>query len=188
MLKNKSFKHQIRIVKLFFIKSVWKKKLEYKVIDNFITKKQLKDIVNLITGINFSWYFQEQINHNHSKKDLSFYFTHLLFINNKINSHYYNLFSPILNKLEAKSLIRVKVNCYSNTHKVKEHKSHEDYDYTHKGCIFYFNSCDGYTKLNDGTKIESVANRALFFDPSISHQSTTCTNAKARFNMNINYF
>ena len=53
--------------------------------------------------------------------------------------------------------------------------------------MFYFNTCDGYTKLNDGTKVESVANRALFFDPSIPHQSTNCTNAKARFNININY-
>ena len=42
--------------------------------------------------------------------------------------------------------------------------------------------------LADGTKIKSVANRALLFDPFEFHSSTTTTDAKARFNMNVNYF
>jgi hypothetical protein len=109
-------------------------------------------------------------------------------MDNKINSNAFDLFSPIIKKLNAKSLIRVKINCYPCTEVIKENESHKDYEYDHKGFIYYFNTCDGYTKLNDGTKIDSVANRALFFNPSIPHQSTTCTNAKARFNMNINYF
>ena len=50
------------------------------------------------------------------------------------------------------------------------------------------NTCDGYTKLKDGTKIDSVANRVLLFDPSKEHCSTTTTNVPARFNININYF
>jgi len=163
-------------------------KIEYKTIDNFISKKELKNINKIIMGKNFPWYFQDQINSKHSKNDTSFYFTHLLYIDNKINSNYYDLFSPILNKLEIKSLIRIKVNCYPNTQKIIENKPHKDYKYKHKGCIFYFNSCNGYTKLKDDTKINSIENRVLFFDPSINHQSTTCTNTKARFNMNINYF
>ena len=44
------------------------------------------------------------------------------------------------------------------------------------------------TILNDDIMIESVENRVLLFDPSLPHSSTTCTNAKARFNININYF
>jgi hypothetical protein len=164
-----------------------KKKLNHKVINDFLTKKELQNLINVVMGNNFSWFFQEKVNINHSKKDTSLYFTHLLFENNNINSDYYNYFNVIIKKLNAKSLIRVKVNCYPNTHKLIENKPHYDYNYPHKGCVFYFNTCDGYTKLNDGTKVESVANRALFFDPSIPHQSTNCTNAKARFNININY-
>ncbi len=164
-----------------------KKKLKYEVINNFLIKKELQNLINVVMSNNFSWFFQEKININHSKKDNFLYFTHLLFENNNINSDYYSYFNVIIKKLNAKSLIRVKVNCYPNTHKLIENKSHCDYNYPHKGCVFYFNTCDGYTKLNDGTKVESVANRALFFDPSIPHQSTNCTNAKARFNININY-
>lgn len=162
--------------------------ITYDVTDNFIDDNDLSKIVDTITGVNFPWYFQEKINTNHSKKDTSFYFTHLLFIDNKINSDAFNLFLPIINKLDIKSLIRVKLNCYPRTDIIQENKSHKDYEYTHKGFIFYFNDCDGYTKLSDTIKIESMANRGLFFDPSLPHQSTTCTNAKARFNMNINYF
>ena len=44
------------------------------------------------------------------------------------------------------------------------------------------------TLIFDGTKIDSIANRALLFDPSKLHSSTSCTDDKVRLNMNINYF
>ena len=161
---------------------------DYKILDNFISEKELSDICDVIMGVDFPWYFQEKINTKHSEEDKSFYFTHLLFINNKINSDFFNLFLPVLSKLDITSLIRVKVNCYPCTDRIEENKPHKDYEYDHKGLVFYFNTCDGYTKLDETTKIDSIANRALFFNPAVPHQSTTCTNAKARFNMNINYF
>lgn len=160
----------------------------YDIKDDFISNKDLTKIVDVITGVDFPWYFQEKINTNHSKTDTSFYFTHLLFVNNKVNSDAFNLFLPIIDKLDIESLIRIKLNCYPRTDILQENKSHKDYEYTHKGFIFYFNTCDGYTKLSNNVKIQSISNRGLFFDPTIPHQSTTCTNAKARFNMNINYF
>ena len=41
--------------------------------------------------------------------------------------------------------------------------------------------------LEDGTEIESRANRVLLFDPSKPHHSTSCTSDKRRVNININY-
>lgn len=162
-------------------------KIKYKIIDNFIDKNQFQKIVNTLFDNNFPWFFQNEINSNYEKNNNSFYFTHLLYIDNKVNSQFYDLFLPILNKIKIKTLMRVKINCYTSTEKIKENKPHTDENYKHKGCVFSFNTCDGYTKLKDGTKIKSIENRALFFDPSLPHQSTTCTNAKARFNMNVNY-
>ena len=40
----------------------------------------------------------------------------------------------------------------------------------------------------DGTKIESVANRVLLFDSSRPHSSTRCTDQKVRVNINLNYY
>jgi hypothetical protein len=42
--------------------------------------------------------------------------------------------------------------------------------------------------LKDGTKIDSVENRILFFNPSEEHDSENCTDEKTRINININYF
>ena len=69
----------------------------------------------------------------------------------------------------------------------EHHPMHSDYKFTHSGAILSLNTCDGYTKLKDGTKIDSVANRILFFDAGEKHCSTTTTNTFARFNININY-
>ena len=94
-----------------------------------------------------------------------------------------------MSKLKAKELIRAKFNSYPNQLKLIEHTWHRDTDYTHKGCLLAFNTCNGYTKFKDGdTKVESVENRAILFDPSIEHTSTNTTNAPRRVNLNINYF
>ena len=53
--------------------------------------------------------------------------------------------------------------------------------------IFFVNSNDGFTILDDDTMIESVENRILFFDSSKLHNSTNCTNEKVRVNINFNF-
>ena len=85
------------------------------------------------------------------------------------------------------TLIRLKVNFYPQTTELVEHATHVDFDYSHNGAILSLNTCDGFTRLEDGTKIPSVRNQLLIFDGSTPHNSTTTTNAKGRFNININY-
>ena len=77
---------------------------------------------------------------------------------------------------------------FPNTEKLHEHGMHVDYDYPHKAAILSINTCDGYTKLEDGTKIDSVANRMLIFDGSTLHTSTNTTDQTVRININFNYF
>jgi hypothetical protein len=85
------------------------------------------------------------------------------------------------------SLDRIKINFYPNTSELHEHDMHRDYAHTHKGALLSLNTCDGYTKLEDGIKYPSVANTLLKFDTGKKHCSTTTTNAIGRFNININY-
>ena len=60
--------------------------------------------------------------------------------------------------------------------------------YSHSGAILSLNTCDGYTKLEDGTKIDSIANRILLFDAGeVMHCPTTTSNDYARINIIINY-
>ena len=104
---------------------------------------------------------------------------HHVFYEKEVNSSLYDMIkNNLLNFLDIKALIRVKANLYPNQNIKKINEMHKDYLYKHKGAIFSIN----------GTKIDSVENRMLFFDPSIEHDSENCTNDKVRINININYF
>jgi len=165
---------------------------KHKIIDNFLPDEIFNKLEFIIfESKHFPWYFQADINTHHNKQlksdDKTWYMTHIIYHNINAQSSYFNDFKVILNELDVKALIRMKVNFYPSTEKLDIHKKHVDYSFPHKGFILYFNSCDGYTILEDGTKIESIRNRALLFDSSSPHRSTSCTNTKGRFNININY-
>jgi len=131
-----------------------------------------------------------------------FYMTHIFYVdiimgldNGKkvygvghISSPFFEKILPLLDKLNIKSLIRVKANLYPYSGEtLHEHRMHTDYEFPHYAALLSLNTCDGYTKLEDGTKVESIANRILHFDGSQKHCSTTTTSKFARINININY-
>jgi hypothetical protein len=159
-----------------------------KVVDNFLPKEDFLKIQSLLSSWDFPWYYQNKINDHHTEDDLDSYFTHIIFDKEKGYSNFYNLIVPLLSKIDFKALIRIKCNIYLKTDKVEIHKPHSDYDFKHKGAIFYINTNDGGTILENGKKIDSVENRILFFDSYKKHSSTSTSNAKARINININYF
>jgi hypothetical protein len=167
--------------------------MKYKVIDNFLPQSEFDRLQNFMMSTDFDWYFNLLINHNHDEEDKTSYFTHILY--HKMNSYwvprisgFYREFKIFEEMLDIKAMIRVKANLYPNTKEKVTHAPHVDYDFKHKGCVFSINTCNGGTILNDGTVIESIANRALLFDSSKPHSSTSCTDQKARINLNINYF
>ena len=86
-----------------------------------------------------------------------------------------------------RSLLRIKGNFYPHTETLREHAPHTDYKFSHTGALYSLNTCDGFTKLYDGTKVDSVANRILIFDASTSHNSSTTTTSAGRFNINFNF-
>tara|TARA_Y100000004_G_C8956302_1_gene431042 strand:+ start:4985 stop:5485 length:501 start_codon:yes stop_codon:yes gene_type:complete len=166
--------------------------MSYQIIDNFLTEDNFLKVRNSILNPKFSWHMTPYVTYESKLEETikvtsSYYFTHL-FYNRFFVSPECNIFTDILNQLEVKSLIRIKGNLYPSTDNIEYHAEHNDYDYEHKGAIFYLNTNDGFTILEDGTKIESISNRMLLFDPSKSHNSTTCTNDKCRVNVNFNFF
>ena len=175
--------------------------MKYKVIDNFLDEEYFDSLVTLFTDIdkrgNFKmpWFFQSNVSYFKDdtrwkpeiEDNLLFYMIHMFYENSIPKGDHYKTLYPLLDKLEAKGLIRVKANLYPNTEILHEHAIHTDYPFSHSAAILSLNTCDGYTKLKDGTKIDSVANRILLFDASEEHCSTTTTNVSARFNINMNY-
>ena len=178
--------------------------MKYEVIDNFLDEEYFENLATLFTGssnvparINKTkdqisktyvpWFFTPDITESTLVEDNLFYMVHMFYESNMPTSSHYNTLIPLLDKLKVECLVRIKSNLYPNTEILHEHPMHADLPYSHSAAILSLNTCDGYTKLKDGTKIDSVANRILLFDAGEEHCSTNTTNVPARFNININY-
>ncbi len=157
-----------------------KNKIE--IIDNYLSKKDFKRLREIFIDTEVVNWTRCAVN----DLDKNFYFTHIAF-QGIGGSHFIHEMNPLLNKIKTKALIRIKVNCYPCTEKIIHHEKHTDFSFSHKGAIFSLNDCDGGTYINEQF-IESKANRILFFDPSIPHNSTSTTKKEGRININFNYF
>ena len=118
----------------------------------------------------------------------SYYFSHIFWEGFDVQVGLSAMFAPLLNLMECRSIMRIKANCYPTTSEIIEHEDHVDYPFPHRGAIYYLNTNDGLTIIEDEVKVESIENRLLLFDSSKNHRSTTCTDAKCRINVNFNYF
>ena len=172
--------------------------MDLKIIDNFLDVSEFSTLINNTIGRSDGHQTEFRVvsnveNFGVREEDYwSWYLVNMIYYEdipqNEIYPNICNLFIPRFQHIaNFKTMIRIKMNAYPHTDVVKEHKKHIDYSYEHIGAVFSLNTCDGYTKFSDGTKVESVANRIVFFDASKYHQSTTTSNAKLRYNMNFNF-
>ena len=53
---------------------------------------------------------------------------------------------------------------------------------------YYVNSNNGYTLFEDGTRVESVANRYLRLSGDLRHTGTSCSDEDRRVLINFNYY
>ena len=109
----------------------------------------------------------------------------------EINNESFPLISEIMKKINILVLYRAKLNINYNTEEIYEHGYHIDIAAQNstyfENAIYYLNTNDGYTKFEDGTIIESVANRIVKFPSDIRHTGSSCTNAKYRMVRNLLY-
>jgi hypothetical protein len=153
-----------------------------KVIDNFLDQDSFNHFKNIITGQYFPWYFNNQkvLDDNH--------LDNYQFVNTFKDG---NTAMPLLDvfkeKLNVSNFLRAKLNCTTKTNKIFEFKSHRDLDVNCLVSIFYINSNNGYTKFENGQKIESIENRLITFDNNLKHNGTTSTNSQTRIVLNLCY-
>jgi hypothetical protein len=162
----------------------------YKIVDNFIedpvVENQLHDY---LMGDYFPWYYNDYVNY---AGDDHYQLTHTFYRNDGWNGDYEPLI-PILDRIKPLSLVRVKCNLLPKFNEIIEHGMHNDIanhllsDNLMTTAVYYVNSNNGYTLLEDGTKIDSVRNRMLLFNSKIAHSGTTSTDAR-RVVINFNFF
>lgn len=165
--------------------------MEYKVFDNFLDKDAVKTLQQTMLGGDFPWFYKKtKVFDSDISKPYLFQFTHTFYQDFAPTSSYFNLLFPLINKMEIKSLVRIKANLTTRTPDRIVYGHHVDYDDTKflKTAVFYLNTNDGLTVFENGTEIESIENRLLVFDSSLKHSGTSSTNENARSVININYY
>ena len=145
--------------------------MSFKIKNNFFKKDEFNKMKYIITQPNFNCFLQ----------------TSVVYKEDCICSPFYkDIVIPFIDKLKIKKLLRSKLNLYPKTHKQIIHGFHTDSRDKHNVVLFYFNTNNGQT-LFKNKKINSKENKAVIFDGSLEHSSTTCTDQNYRITLNINY-
>ena len=158
-----------------------------KIIDNFLEKKDFEEIKNQMLGPRFPWYYQESSTHD---EDKIAQLTHIFYnheLKQKANGNWIEILDPILKKLNAAALVRIKANL---TFKISEKESfHTDFGWDNlMTAIYYLNTNNGGTKFRDRI-VKSVENRMVIMPADTQHAVNRHTNnSQGRFVINFNYF
>ena len=163
----------------------------YELKDNFLEDKEFKIIQHLLMGPVLPWFSHGEIARK-NEIDVNGYFIHTFFLNQPeytrgVYSNEYNIFEPLLEKMNVDVLIRLRANNYPRTQKMVQHSFHKDYPFPHKTAIFGINTNNGFTMIEKKEKIKSKENRIIFLDGETQHCSTTCTDVMNRITVIINY-
>jgi len=150
---------------------------------NFLDKKDLNKLNELVLSNVFEWFIQGVYDDNDDKKQ----FVHIFYKNNNPSSHHFNILKPILDKLDIKRLIRIKLNLLTKTSRIVEHDYHKDSELSNAlTSILYLNTNNGYTRFKE-QNIKSQENTLITFPSAKFHSGTTCTNQDFRLVLNMVY-
>lgn len=157
---------------------------------NFLADEDFYTLADIMLGPNFPWFFQpKKVSSDQTATYKSCQHTHMFYDENKINSNFYELIEPIINKLDVRSLIRVKANMTIGDPDPVESGMHVDFPYEDsKTSVFYLNSNNGYTLFESGEKIPSEQNSIATFNSQMRHCGVTCSDQQIRVVINLNYF
>jgi len=171
---------------------------EIQVIDNFLSKKEF-DELKPIFGNECNWTFSEILADDEIICDqkYNYQYVHGVYDRQEPANRYFNNIIPFLLKLDARAIVRCKVNSICREEEIVIHGFHTDMAYPEghpialdgmKTAILYLNTNNGFTCFEDGTKVESVANRCVIFPAHYKHSGTTCTDVHRRLALNLVYF
>ena len=160
-----------------------------KIIDNYLSKSDFEVTQQFFLGPNISWYYNQGIANNKQGLD-QFQLVHPFFdISKPSQTDWSPFLQPLLTKLNAKYIFRIKANLRPRTSQGVLSVFHTDMKLNQQTAIFYLNTNNGYTKFKDNTldDIPSVANRLITFHGHLQHCGCSATNCNNRIVLNINY-
>ena len=171
---------------------------EIEVIDNFLSE-EIFERLEVIFDPGVPWTFSEILPDYQLICDqkYNYQYVHSIYVKQEPVSRFFDNMIPFLTKLDARALVRCKVNSICREEEIVIHGFHTDMLYPEehstgldgmKTAILYLNTNNGFTCFKEGTKIESVANRCVIFPAHYKHSGTTCTDVPRRLAINLVYF
>ena len=159
-----------------------------RIIDNFLSDYQFRQIQSIILGDHFSWYYNK---HTVKPGDGNSMFTHTFYCvrppwNGQCSAHY-SIWNNCLHKLGCEELFRIKANLSKKTIFHRKCLYHIDQFDCPNTALFYVNTNNGWTHVKGCGKVKSVANRMVIFDSNLYHRGVTCTDEDVRVAVNFNY-
>ncbi len=171
---------------------------EIKVIDDFLNEENFEGL-KVIFNRRITWTFSDILDENSLICDqkYNYQYVHSVYIKQEPVSRYFDNVIPLLTKLDARAIVRCKVNSICREEEIVVHGFHTDLEFPEehstgldgmKTAILYLNTNNGFTCFEEGTKVESVANRCVIFPAHYRHSGTTCTDVHRRLAINLVYF
>ena len=176
-----------------------------KIIDNFLDEESFKKLQSTLLSDTFPWFYnpskvstEDQARPSpikgYESKETS-QFIHM-FLDDEHNSNWSNWASvivPILNRIRPRVWIRLKASLSNINSEPLVGGWHCDKT-DEKGpwrdtttSIFYINTNNGYTMLENGEKIPSLENRLVTFPNNVLHTGVSQTDIKIKITLNLNY-
>ena len=169
--------------------------MKIEIVDNFLSDYYADSYVKIFNGIrggatSFPWFFNNDL--NGVERMGNYYFNYQVILNYKVQSdQWLPIFEPLISTIGISfdNVWRLKVNLYPRTQRRVHHASHIDYRPNSglRTCLYYVNTNNGFTIFDGKRKIGSKKNRAILFDGSNKHHSTTPTDCNYRCSINIDY-
>lgn len=159
--------------------------MEVVVQDNFLDRNSAKFLKDLMLGNSFPWYLNYTLEESDDVSSLEL--THFFHKDHAITSNFIDAIYPILNIIDPIALVRIRAALVPRLESRVESGWHTDFFFNCTTGIYYVNSNDGFTKFRDGTIVESVENRFVYFPSQLEHTGTYCTDKDFRCLINFNY-
>ena len=159
------------------------------IVDNFINKKQLKEIKQEMLHGDFNWFYcQKSLDYDKKMQPM---FQHIFLSDDKKSYKFdliKNLLEKIIKKRKVNKFLRVKSNLYLKNNKQQSHTKHTDIKNfkNYETAIYYLTTTNGSTTIGN-KKIKDKENRIVFFDGKTKHNANIQTDKTERIVLNFNY-
>ena len=169
------------------------------ILDDFLNKTYHKQILELMSGSEFPWYFSNNLtgeldgksNTVDNLEDHGFFHVFGEYPDPPRQTIYTDFIRPLLYKIMdevgATEILRARGDMTMYSPSGFKHKYHADFPFTNIAAVYYVNDSDGETECVSGARSTPKANRLVIFDGHELHTGHSPKKHKTRIAINSNF-